>query len=546
MAQLIIEQPGVPAITIPLTSGEAHLGRAEDNTVPLVADEVSRHHAQIVTRGGRLLLVDLNSLNGTYVNRQRVAERVLSHMDEIWLGSKCRIIFRDDTSLIKKAEDDSRNSAIMQDLARIRAEMEQVASSVTQMNARSSAAEKAIAAGQDQTPVDLQVMSRALRRLDALNRASKVIASDFDLDKRLATVLDTAIEVMGAERGFVMLRDDNSGGLVVKVAREMGRDLQASSPSMGIAGCAAIDGEPVLMSDREQDDQFGGRESIIRQHIASAMCVPLRVEDRVFGSVYVDSRVRAHAFNKEDLELFASMALQSAMAIDNVRLAEKMVESEKKRADLGRFLSPAIVDEIMKEGTTLELGGRKRVVTTMFCDIRGFTPIAERIPPADLVAMLNEHFTAMTQIVFDMQGTLDKFIGDELMAVFGSPLSAEDDPVRAVRAALAMQTKHAELNQLRASEGRPTFELGIGIATGDVIAGYVGAPERMEFTVVGDPVNTARRFCSLAKPGQICTGESTYAKIKAIATVREIGSVKLKGKEAPVQAYEVQSIKGEA
>jgi adenylate cyclase len=544
--QLIIEQPGVPAITVPITDGEAHLGRAEDNTVALVADEVSRHHAKIVTRGGRLLLVDLNSLNGTYVNRQRVAERVLSHMDEVWLGSKCRVVFRDDTNLAKQAEeDDARDSAIMQDLARIRAEMEEVTSSATLMNAPPSAVGKAAVDGQTQVHhADLQVMGRALRRLDALNRASKVIASDFDLDKRLAAVLDTAIEVMGAERGFVMLRDDDSCGLVVKVAREMGHDLRASSPSMGIAGCAAIDGEPVLMGDSEQDDQFGGRESIIRQRIASAMCVPLRVEDRVFGSVYVDSRVRAHAFNKEDLELFASMALQSAMAIDNVRLAEQMVESEKKRADLGRFLSPAIVDEIMKEGTTLELGGRKRVVTTMFCDIRGFTPIAERIPPTDLVDMLNEHFTAMTQIVFDMKGTLDKFIGDELMAVFGSPLSAEDDAERAVRAALAMQAKHAELNELRASEGRPTFELGIGIATGDVIAGYVGAPERMEFTVVGDPVNTARRFCSLAEPGQICTGESTYAKIKDIATVREIGSVRLKGKGAPVQAYEVESVKG--
>jgi len=201
------------------------------------------------------------------------------------------------------------------------------------------------------------------------------------------------------------------------------------------------------------------------------------------------------------------------------------------------------VDEIMKQDKVLELGGQKRVVTTMFCDIRGFTPIAERLSPAELVALLNEYFTAMTAIIFEHQGTLDKYIGDEIMAVFGAPLSGVDDPARAVRAALKMQKVNAQLNAQRAASGAPLFEIGIGICTGEAIAGYVGSPDRLEFTVVGDRVNTARRLCSLAEPGQVVVAYPTYEHIRDIVNARPIGTVMLKGKESPEHAYEVLSMK---
>ncbi len=122
------------------------------------------------------------------------------------------------------------------------------------------------------------------------------------------------------------------------------------------------------------------------------------------------------------------------------------------------------------------------MVSTLFCDIRGFTPIAERVPPHKMVELLNEHFSAMTEIVFNYKGTLDKYIGDELMAVFGAPIAAEDDALRAARTAVAIQAKNTELNALRLEESRPRLELGVGINTGEVIAGYIGSPMRMEFT----------------------------------------------------------------
>ncbi len=545
MPQVIVEQPNIPSMTIPLSSDEIRFGRAEDNNVVLVADEVSRHHAVLRRRNEKMLLCDLNSLNGTYVNRQRIVERVLSHMDEIWFGGKCRLVYRDDTIYGSMPSSNLSESKLLSDVNKIRAELDRAGNNLTLIaeGSRAPFAKPTLVDPAQPTAEDLITMGRAYRRLSALYRASKFIASDFDLSRRLSDVLDTAIEVMGADRGFILLHDEASNRLRVSVAREMGQELAASSPSMGIAGASAIDGIPVLMGSSIDDSEFGMRDSIIRQRITSAMAVPLRIEDRILGSIYVDSRKPSVTFNEEDLELFVSLATQLAMAIDNVHLYERMLEAEKKRSNLSRFLSPAIVDEIMKQDSVLELGGQKRLVTTLFCDIRGFTPIAERIPARLMVDLLNEHFTAMTEIIFAYKGTLDKYIGDEIMAVFGAPLSAEDDAERAVRAAIEIQQRNIEINAQRTHDGRPAFHLGIGINTGEVIAGYIGSPMRMEFTVVGDHVNTARRLCDLAKPGQIVGGGSTYQLVQDCVEARAIGSVILEGKANPVDAYELCAMK---
>ncbi len=542
MAQIIIEQPGMPPQTVPLVRDEIRFGRAEDNEVVLVADEVSRHHAKLVRRGDRYILEDLKSMNGTYVNQQRIVERVLAHLDDIWFGSKCHIVFRDEGQVDAPRQPEPGDSGIARDLAKIRAELDRAGDTLTLIGRRTPLG-VTTPVPPTPSPEELVKMSRAYHRLSALYKASKVMASAFDLPKRLAAVLDTAIEVMEAERGFVMLRDENDGSLRVHMARQMGHDLQAESPSMSIAGRAALDGEPVLMSGPEGNARFSGRESIVRQRITSAMSVPLRIDQRILGSVYLDTRKPGHRFTEEDLELFASLASQSAMAIENARLYLRMVEAEKTRANFGRFLSPAVVEMVMAEDTGLELGGHKTTVTTMFCDIRGFTFLSEQTPPDALVALLNEHFTAMTEIIFRYRGTLDKYIGDEIMAVFGAPLSEPDDAERAIAAAVDMQRANAELNERREAEGRPAFEMGIGIDTGEVVAGYVGSPDRMEFTVVGDRVNTARRLCSMAGPSQIVVGEATYRIVRPLVDARAIGTVLLKGKATPVHAYEVTGLR---
>lgn len=550
MPQLVIEQPGALPMTVPIAGSKITLGRSEENDIVLSADEVSRHHATVSRQGPKTILTDLKSLNGTYVNRQRVAERILKHMDEIWLGSKCRVLYRDDTMYGTKKESDSSepkqsDSKLEKSIVGIREEMDRVGMNMTMIGMRTPMPDTTLKMETPppvMSPDDIVRMGRAYRRLAALHKANQVITSNFDLQTRLSDMLDTIMEVLQANRGFVLLRDEKTQALQVMVARQMGRELGASSPSMGIAGRAAIDGEPVLMSDSESDQEFGMRESIIINRISSAMCVPLKIEDRILGSIYVDSNSPEMKFLEEDLELFASLASQAAMAVENVRLHDQFIETEKRRGNLARFLPGALVDKLMTESQTLTLGGQKTHVTTMFCDIRGSSQIAEQLTPQELVALLNEHFTAMTEILFQYEGTLDKYIGDEIMAIFGAPISVGKEDFRAVCAALEMQEKNKELNAIRRAENRLQLHFGIGIDSGEVIAGYIGSPKRMDFTVVGDRVNTAKRFCDMASAGKVVVGENTWNTIKDFAEGIPMGKLTLKGKQETVFAHEIVSL----
>jgi adenylate cyclase len=551
MPQLIIEQPGMPSMTVPIAGNKITLGRSEENDIVLNADEVSRHHAHVSRRGPQTVLTDLKSLNGTYVNRQRVSECVLKHMDEIWFGSKCHILFRDDTMYgtapaAESSGEARSDSKLEKSIHGIREEMDRVGMNMTLIGMRTPVPDTTLKMNAPPpvlSPDDIVRMGRAYRRLSALHKANQVITSNFDLQTRLSDMLDTIMEVLQADRGFVLLRDEKTQALHAMVARQMGRELGASSPSMGIAGRAAIDGEPVLMSDSESDQEFGMRESIIINRISSAMCVPLKIDKRILGSIYVDSNNPEMSFVEEDLELFSSLASQAAMAVDNVRLHDQFIETEKRRENLARFLPGALVEKLMTESQTLTLGGQKSYVTTMFCDIRGSSQIAEQLSPQELVTLLNEHFTAMTEILFAYEGTLDKYIGDEIMAIFGAPISVGNEDYRAVCAALEMQERNKELNALRRSENRPQLHFGIGIDSGEVIAGYIGSPKRMDFTVVGDRVNTAKRFCDMAGAGKVVVGENTWNAIESMATGVPMGKLTLKGKQQTVYAHEILSLK---
>jgi len=542
---LIIEQQGISTQTVPIEDKEIVLGRSNDCDVILFTEEISRHHAKIFIKDGAYIIADLKSLNGTYVNRQRIVEHKLKHLDEIWLGSKCRIVFRDD--IPKKdsktfQDKDRHESKYIDQMEHVREEIEEVKNTLFKISKEE--AEPTLQKTKEVvTPsIDIKKLTRTYRRLDALYKATQIMGSAHHLDSKLEQVLDLVIEVLGAERGFILLKDENKNTLVTKVARAMGSGLEANSPSMGIAGKSAIDGEPVLMIDRYADVEFGNRESVIARKITSAMCVPLRIEDRILGSIYIDTIKKKAFFDEGDLDLFCSMANQIALAIENAQLNMKMLEEERKRDNFRRFLPDIVVEQIISKGSAIQLGGEKKKVATMFCDIRGSSQMAERLSPQELLFLLNEHFTAMTEIVFAWNGTLDKYIGDEIMAIFGAPISTGDDTYSAVCASLDILKRNEELNVLRVSEGKPAFQLGIGIETGEVVAGFIGSPKRMEYTVVGDRVNSAKRLCDMANPGTIVVGSGAWAELKGRVRGSPIGTFKVKNKEQFIVAYEVKGL----
>ncbi len=541
MARLIVSCGDRDPYHVTLTDDLLTIGRGENNGLVLDDEFASREHAEVRFDGGKYVLRDLASTNGTRVNGELIAEKELAEGDRITIGRHELVIrYVQGEPAEAPADAAGTTSDVQADVQRIKEYMDSVGEKLSLMTDAKRL--------RDSTPTELTgdnivTIGKAYRRLEALYEAARLVVSQFDLKKRLERILDGAIRVTGADRGFIVLVDPTDGHLRTEVAREMASDVAEGSPSIGIASRSAIHGELVLVEDALRDVRFSTRESVILGQIRSAMSVPLKVEDRILGSIYVDSRKAQHRFTEEDLELFEAVASQSAIAIENAQLTEKMIEEERRRANLERFLSPRVVDQVLRSPGVIELGGTKQEVTALFSDIRGFSGLAERISPADVVSLLNEYFTEMAEVIFRHDGTLDKYVGDEIMAVFGTPVSVPGHSLRAVRVALEMQQGLCSMRETWLRANRPAFQIGIGIAAGTAIAGYIGSPRRMEFTAIGDIVNVGRRLCAMAEPGQILVCEKVAEGVSEHVAMRPLGPMVLKGKEKPVSVYEILGLK---
>ena len=221
------------------------------------------------------------------------------------------------------------------------------------------------------------------------------------------------------------------------------------------------------------------------------------------------------------------------------RMARSLREKEMIKRAFTRYVAREVVEEILKDPENLVLSGERRQVTVLFCDVRGFTPMSERLAPEEVVLLLNDFYTLMIETTFKYDGTLDKFLGDAVMAVFGAPMAHPDHSARAIRTALAMQEGITGLNERRVRAGKEAISVGIGVSAGEAVAGTVGTEDRMEYTVIGDSVNLAARLESNAKPGQILISHRTYERVRDLVDARPLGRIRVKGKEEEVEVYEV-------
>ena len=202
-------------------------------------------------------------------------------------------------------------------------------------------------------------------------------------------------------------------------------------------------------------------------------------------------------------------------------------------------MSPTIVEKILANPDEIQLGGENQVVTILFSDIRGFTRMSGHMQPHAVVELLNEYFSEMTDIIFDSGGTLDKYLGDGIMAVYGAPIPKPDDALRATRSAIEMQRSLAALNHNWESRGQPPLRMGVGVNTGPVTAGNIGSAKRMDYTVIGDAVNLASRLCSNAVGGQILVSDSTFMLLNGGIPGQRLDPIRVKGKETPVELHEI-------
>jgi adenylate cyclase len=268
--------------------------------------------------------------------------------------------------------------------------------------------------------------------------------------------------------------------------------------------------------------------------------VPLMHEGELYGAVWLDSELMAR-FGPQDLELVTAVANQAALFIANTLLSHKIEHETRTRERLSRLLSPNVAEQVVRGEVDVKQGGMFVPWCTVFnSDIRGFTRMSEGTPPALMIDMLNEYFELMVELVFRHEGTLDKFMGDGLMALWGVPFAHADDPQRAVRCALAMMEALGPFNEARARRGVFPFEIGIGIHAGPLVAGYVGSSRALSYTVIGDTANTSARLCAIAGPGQILVTEPVAAALGGELPVVELAPAQLKGKEQPVRVFAVR------
>lgn len=220
-------------------------------------------------------------------------------------------------------------------------------------------------------------------------------------------------------------------------------------------------------------------------------------------------------------------------------MAKNLKEKEKIKHAFSSYVARQVVDEILKNPDGIMLTGERRDVTVIFCDLRGFTPLAEKLPPEEVVAALNEFYSLMIETTIKHDGSINKFLGDAVMAIFGAPVYFADHSLRAIKTAVAMQAQVAALSARRITSGKPPIAIGIGVSAGEAVAGTVGAESQMEYTVIGDRVNLAARLEANAGPGQILISQETYDHVAGQVNARCLGPMTVKGREEAVTVFEI-------
>lgn len=499
------------------------IGRALDNDIVLADIGVSRHHAVIEVDDGTWVIKDLGSRNGIRVMNRFVTVYTLHDNDEVYLGNVClRFVLLSDAR-IQVQEDDVNEFATPEGTFIQRAE------------------EVVLGKGETEREIS-QVALPPDEILPALVEMAQRLIQFHSLQELLNQIMDAVFDHIPSERGFLMLWDDQVQQLVPKVVRFRNEDESVISISNRIATQVFNERVAILTLDAQTDPRFSGGDSIILHGIRSVMCVPLWTRDQTIGVIFVDTTTRTVGFEKEHLQLLTLMANIAAAAIEQARLQAHIQREMAFRDRLLRYHSPLLVEQLMSTGGwSAMLEPSDREVSVLFADMVGFSTRAEQMEPKQVAALLNDFFSELVDAVFRMNGTLDKFIGDAVMAFFGAPKEQDDHALRAVITAWKMRERIKNFNQSR--NITPPLRLRIGINSGKAVAGDIGSVRRMEYTVLGNTVNVASRLETfVAQPDEIILGEGCYSLVHEYIKADDLGELDLKGIRKKIRSYRLRNI----
>ena len=546
MWQIVINGPGYFDTAYDLADGVTFVGRGDNNDIVLSGDAVSRRHARIEVAGSKFTVEDQGSRNGTKLNGARVEGPFLVKSgDTVGIGENNLAVRTPSAGEVARTELVNETHPPLLDAA------ESAAPPIAgQVLVTRGIAENPFVTSLDKAQQftskqlsESQTVDGALQEFESLFllfKVSEKLTTAPSLNRFLEDVIDLTTDVAMARTGIALLKDER-GRMVPMVVRHAGSLAQGEVPiSDGVVAEVVAKKVSLLVNDARDDARFASRESVMTYGLNQLICVPMIRSGELIGVIYLARDTKAGGIPPTRIvDLVTAIAHMAAVGVEGFRLKEKVQNEERVRKVLERFHAPAVVERVIADIASGNKVGHMepKEATVMFADITGFTALTERVPPERVVDLLNEFYARMTRVIFSFDGTVDKFIGDSVMSVFGAPYSRPDDASRAVRCALAARHEFVEMMTRRPAEERCGIKIGLN--TGKVLAGTLGSEARWEYTALGDAVNVASRLQGSAEPGQILITGKTLAATGARFDVAPLGERELRGKREKVPVFEV-------
>jgi adenylate cyclase len=533
------------------------IGRAKDNQIVLNDQRVSRHHAHLRLDFSACKIVDgyyegdeiHRSVNRVFVNGLPIFEKILQDGDQITIGAS-----KLDFTQIVEVEEEKPEEAPPVPTDRLKYDDNPLGHTQLLISASEIIGKHSNISIETNhaTPEEIKELRRKAQILDLLYELSKTLGTVFDLKEIFVKATDLIFRGTPAERVVALITEESTDGkadeysLYPIAARTRDAELEGLTEKLSISRTITqkVMREKValLSQDARADAQFSASESIVSQGVRSTICAPLLTESSVHGVVYADRFDPFAAFSSSDLELISAVAAQTAMVVETVKAHKRLAREEVARANYSRFMPEYVVKQLLDKPNSFRLGGTTQTITVLFADIRGFTSLSESENPEKIVGLLNRYFSTMSEIIFAHGGTLDKYIGDGLMAIFGAPTATPNDAINALKTAVQMQKRLVSLNNELEGEGYSRIGVGIGLHTGEATVGYIGSDKRSEYTAIGDTVNLAARLEQNARAGQILISEATVKGCDCDNRVSFIPHKPLtvKNRLQPVSLFEVK------
>lgn len=523
--------------TLYLRGGEI-CGRDPTSEIQIFAPGVSRRHFQFTIEGGDVVISDLSSANGTYVNNVRINKLVLNHMDMIIVGG-IQLQFHADTPQVPggmqrpaaHAETIRSNVVMRDDDDDDEAEFDYSVDASMVFTTGVTASKNVEEAN--------EALKKRLRIIYEVSQALGTIKDSSELFQKIMAKLFEAFPQ--CTRGLIMV-GDSINTLVPAVVHHRDGNHDAEVPvSRTIISKVYGEKQSIMLEDATEEMDNGGM-SLVNLQLRTLMCVPLLYQEEVLGIIQLDTSDRSKKFSAEDLNLLTGIAGQASIFLKNASLFQQVEKEAEARTNLQRYFSPDLADKLVNGEIDLKPGGDMKTGTVFFSDIIGFTAMSQTMTPMEVINKINRYFKIMVDIIFKYRGYIDKFGGDAIMAVWGVPASFKDEALLAVTAAVEMQNALYLFNRELINEGRTDIQMGIGLNSGSFVAGNLGSEQRMEYTVIGDQVNLAQRVESKAGRGNVFISPSTYERTGKKVLVSMLQPCRVKGIDQPVPMASVRGV----